>query len=462
MTDYSRFLVITHESVGERMAGPGIRYWEIARALGAHGVQVTLASPWPSTRQASNVEVCEFSWEDSQSLLGLISRNDVVLANGPVFARVINILGKPLDKPSIVDVYYSPEIERVMLNLSHQRSATVPLVSVLDELYAYLHQGDLFLCATERQVDFWLGALMAVGRLNEDTLRNADSLDSLIKLVPLGLPENPPSKDSHVLKGVVPGIGVNDKVIFWGGGIWDWTDPFSLLDALKITLKSRRDVRVVFAALHHYEKKIVPEMSVAGRLVEDIHRQDWLGKHVFFLDWIPYDARGAYLSDADVGVSLAFPTLESRYAVRIRLMDYLWAGLPCVINVGDDTARILKEAKLAKFVVPGDSQGVSDALMSVLSDGKARERIAQEAYPIIQQYSWLNVVKPILAFLRQPQLAADGLQSRQVFKYQLPLRKDWESLRFERLSLNEKIDSFRKRRAVRLADALAKLFKRRR
>ena len=32
---FAKLLIITHESVGEKMAGPSIRAWELARSLGA-------------------------------------------------------------------------------------------------------------------------------------------------------------------------------------------------------------------------------------------------------------------------------------------------------------------------------------------------------------------------------------------------------------------------------------------
>ncbi len=34
------------------------------------------------------------------------------------------------------------------------------------------------------------------------------------------------------IKGVVPGIGPDDKVILWGGGIYNWFDPLTLLRAV--------------------------------------------------------------------------------------------------------------------------------------------------------------------------------------------------------------------------------------
>ena len=52
---------------------------------------------------------------------------------------------------------------------------------------------------------------------------------------------------------------------------------------------------------------------------------------VFFNDgWVPYAERGAWLAEADIGVSAHFDDIETRFAFRTRLLDYLWAGLPIV------------------------------------------------------------------------------------------------------------------------------------
>lgn len=48
-----RTLIISHELVGARMAGPGIRFAQLARALAAH-VDVTLAVPQNNADPLSN------------------------------------------------------------------------------------------------------------------------------------------------------------------------------------------------------------------------------------------------------------------------------------------------------------------------------------------------------------------------------------------------------------------------
>lgn len=450
MANYADLLVITHESVGEKMAGPGIRYWEISRALGSHGVKVTLGTPLPSSRTAPGVEVRQFLWEDPRTLEELIASHKVVLSNGPVLARIIHILGYPIEKPTIVDIYYSPEIEQMMLNLTMNREISILDAAALDDLHAYLHQGDFFICATEKQYDFWSGALLAAGRLNSLTVGKDYTIDHLLKIVPMGFPEDPPASGKPALKGVVSGIGKDDKVIYWGGGIWDWTDPLTLLEALKIVLRERQDVRLVFGTLHHYEKKIVPHMSVADRMLDFISREGWRDRYVFFLDWVPYDQRGSYLLEVDIGTSLTLRTIENRYAARARLMDYLWAGLPCVISEGDEIAEILQRIGLAKIVLPGDIAGVAEAILSILGDQQSERTTWRRISELTQHLTWPAVVKPLLEFLNHPALAADAVVARSVLRHQIPLRREWEELRQQNMALKHQIDMFNQRRSIRL------------
>lgn len=460
VTKYSDLLIITHESVGDKMAGPGIRYWEIARALGAQGVNVSLATPLPSSRTTDNVEIKQFMWEDPAGISQLIDEHPVVLANGPVIARILHLLGSAIQKPTIVDIYYSPEIEQMMLNITKDRPSSLLDSAARDDLYTYIRQGDLFTCAFERQYDFWLGSMLAVGRLNTTTLGMDLSMDNLLKYVPMGFPDNPPVKGENLIKGVVPGIGKDDKVIYWGGGIWDWTDPITLLDAFRIVLEQRDDVRLVFGALHHYEQSIVPEMSVAGRLLEFVNKENWLDKYVFFLDWIPYDERGSYLLEVDLGVSLTLDTIENRYAARARLMDCLWAVLPCVTNKGDDVGEKLRQVELARLVYYQDVSAVATAILGILSDSELRRGAKERVNNSREKMSWSGVVQPLLQYLQNPTFAPDAEQARAALNYNLPLRKEWEDLRAENATLNHQLEMIQQRRILRFADSINRILNR--
>ncbi|NJP07416.1 MAG: glycosyltransferase family 4 protein, partial [Chloroflexaceae bacterium] len=56
---------------------------------------------------------------------------------------------------------------------------------------------------------------------------------------------------------------------------------------------------------------------------------------VFFNDhWVPYTERGRYLLEADIGISTHLEHIETRFAFRTRVLDYIWAGLPMVVSDG--------------------------------------------------------------------------------------------------------------------------------
>ena len=100
-----------------------------------------------------------------------------------------------------------------------------------------------------------------------------------------------------------------------------------------------------------------------------------LDRRVFFNEgWVPYDERGAYLLEADVGVSAHFDELEARFAFRTRLLDCIWAGLPIVTSRGDALAEVVEERGLGRAVPPGDVDAYAEALDDVLDRDRASLR----------------------------------------------------------------------------------------
>lgn len=445
-------LIITHENIGERMAGPSIRSWEIAQALGRQGAQVRIISPFASQRSAPNVDIVQFDWAQPDSIVRHIDAASAVMGIGTVLARVIALLGKPIDKPTIVDTYYVPEIEQILLNITTHKREFDPTPIFVNEMSTYLRQADFLLVATEHQYDFWLGGLLANGRLNSATLKQFN-VDSLLGMVPLGIPDEEiqearsknqepnnegqnPTLDSQ--PSTLNSLQPNDKIIYWGGGIWDWTDPMTLLDAMRQVWQQRSDAKLVFGALHHYDQNIVPHMSMAGKLIAQVKAEDWLGKQVFFGDWLPYDQRGAFLMRADVGVGLTLRTIENRYAVRARILDYVWTGLPCVLSAGDEYAEWAAQIGLAKLVQPGDANALAEAILAQLNDPTPRaERIAK-LQPVIAPRRWQAVVQPLLNFIRDPHLAADAAEARASIGGLVSLRSEIDNLRRERDDLGMK------------------------
>jgi GT2 family glycosyltransferase/glycosyltransferase involved in cell wall biosynthesis len=431
----SRLLIITHETIGARMAGPGIRAWEMACAL-AEQFDVTLAAPGLPTRSHPGLRVVGYETDPPHypSLSKFIASADVVLAMGELFARIQQL--RDLGKPAILDLYDPFELEKLAQSPFAQeqfQERTDAESGIHLRLEGAL--GDFFICASERQRDLWLGVLLAAGRINAFTYRQDHTLRRLIDVVPFGMPIHPPLPQRPALKGVHPGIHLDDKVLLWNGGLWQWFDPLTVIDALAQVLQVRQDVKLFFAAGRHFNSQTVPEMPIYAQTVERCRELGLLDRHVFFGDWIPYDERGDYLLEADLSVSAHQAGLESHFASRTRLLDCIWAGLPIVSTQGDPISDMVAERGLGYTVPPARPDLLADIILKALTDPDLRSRVAEHAVTVRSELSWQRVVTPIAAFLEQAAFSPDALaaarqaaEARKLDQYQRQLEQRLEHL----------------------------------
>ena len=227
--------------------------------------------------------------------------------------------------------------------------------AVLKQILA-LQTGSAFICASERQRDLWLGVLGALGRIDLDRFRSDPSLDKLVGVVPFGLEADEPQATERVLKGVVPGIAESDKVLLWGGGIWNWLDPLTPIKAVAELSRRRPDVKLFFLGVQHPNPR-VPAMVMTNRAVELAESLGVRDTHVFFnFGWTPYAERVGFLLEADLGISAHFDSVETRFAFRTRLLDYFWARLPIVATGGDVLGDLVEQQGLGRTVGEGTSK----------------------------------------------------------------------------------------------------------
>jgi len=444
---YPHLLIVTHEAIGEKMAGPGVRAWEMACAL-SDRFEVTLAVRGEPSRSYPGLHVVgyDLAGPSYQGLGPCVSSADAVLAVGPLFA-MIPALRAP-DKPAIVDLYGPFELEMLSRTSSAGDRDSLPADLIgISRVRLEGSLGDFFICASERQRDFYLGALLAAGRINSLTYAQDPTLRALIDVVPFGLPPQPPRKQRAVLKGVHSGIEADDKVLLWNGGIWQWFAPGVLLDALVEVLNVRDDVKLFFAAGEHFDSSAVSDMPVYEQTRAQCRKLGLLDRHVFFGDWIPYDERGDYLLEADIGVSVHSATVESRFAFRTRLIDCVWAGLPVIATGGDSLSELIAERGLGRLVAPDDPRQLAEAILETLADPGIRVRVDRAAAPVRRELAWAKVVEPIAAFLDRATLAPDALQAARVAA---DARRSADRIR----ALEEHIEAIYRGRVMRLVRAV--------
>ena len=389
-------LIISHDVVGERMAGPGIRYYHLAQVL-AREFEVTLAVPAESALGCSqDFTVLSYHSGENVALEEAVQQARVILAPAVWLAQMPSLLRSSV--PLVVDGYDPFWIETLFLG-----GEVNGLQCVLTQAYL---TGDFFICASERQRDWWLGLLEAHGRVNPYTFGEDPSLRRLVDVVPFGLPEKPPPRASRqVLKGAWPGIGPEDKVILWGGGLWPWLDPLTAIRAMARVWQHRQDVRLVFPGTRH------PNPGMAGIpthnevALQTARESGLLNKAIFFGEWVPYADWPNVLLESDVALTLHHNTLETRLAFRSRALDYIWAGLPIVATQGDATSELIARYQMGIVVNYDDVDGVSEAILRLLE--APREAFGERFEKARRELTWERAARPLVEFCRHPRRAPD-------------------------------------------------------
>lgn len=398
-----RVLLISHDVVDERMAGPGIRYWEMARALGRQ-VVVTLATPGTSL-PGERFDAHIYDMDAWSSLAPAVAAADVLLFSGDLLMPFPQLAecGKPL----VIEATYPYTFEALQLgsSLSREQQAASYL-GRLETMRRAGRAGDFFFCANDRQRSYWLGVLDALGRINPDTYAADNTFSRFIDIVPFGLPSRPPRRTAPAMKGVIPGIGPDDRVLLWGGGLWQWLDPLSLVRAVARVAETRPGVRLVFPATCH-PNPAVPDMPMRRQAAELSERLGLTGKTIFFGTWVPYELWPNFLLEADVGVSLHLDTLETHFAFRTRMLDYIWAGLPMVVTGGDSTSELVTRYGLGEVVPPGDVEAVAAALHRLLDTPDLRAAYRSGFEQVRPLFTWERACEPIARFCQNPALAPD-------------------------------------------------------
>ncbi|HEY3752708.1 MAG TPA: glycosyltransferase [Pseudonocardiaceae bacterium] len=415
-----KVLVVTGDAITARMAGPAIRAWHMAEVLsGEHDVRLVSVNPSGETVDAP-FPVLTVRRRD---LSDHVAWADVVVLQGHALEMAPELKRRDSTKLVVCDIYDPMHLEL----LEQGKEATdeqraKDLIGVTKVLNNQLRRGDFFLCASDRQRHFWLGHLAALGRLTPQLYDADPTADSLLSVVPFGLPGKPPTRTGPGVRGVLPGVGADDKVVLWAGGVYSWFDPLTLIRAVGELATRRADLRLVFLGMRHPNPE-VPEMDIGTRTRSLADRLDLTDRHVFFNEgWVPYADRQNWLLDADCGVTTHFHHVETTFAFRTRVLDYLWASLPIVTTDGDSFADLVRAERLGVVVPPCDPQALADALERAMYDEEfaagCRERIAV----VRERFTWERVLEPLTSYVRSPRPAADRLPGNGPLVKEDPLR----------------------------------------
>ena len=389
---------ITHEALGDTLAGPAIRVLELARAL-APTARTVLVTPQPGMDRG--VEQRAYRFDDLRSMADALQGVDVAVVQGFTLHKFPALVDD--DRPIVVDLYCPFHLEnlerRRLVDPDDAHRAFAAGVD-RDVLVEQVTRGDFFLAASPRQRDYWLGVLMGCGRLGAAEYHADPTGEGTVAVVPFGVPAAPAVRTDVGLKGRVPGIAPADRLVLWGGSIADWHDPITPIRAVAALAARHPALRLAMPA--GIPNPDLPPMAALARARDEARRLGVLDRHVFFFDWVPYEARANALLDAEIGVSAHTMSLETRYAWRTRLLDYLWVGLPIVCTRGDGLAARVERDGLGLGVDEGDVDGFAAALDRLLDDPALAAACRARSLEAAAALTWPSVAAPLLAYCQEP------------------------------------------------------------
>jgi glycosyltransferase involved in cell wall biosynthesis len=371
-------------------AGVGTRFLTLARVLAEAGHEVTLAVP-NDPSEAPSTDGVEVIRADPAKLGQQANGHDWVLLHAHLGNHYVT---QRDDLPLVVDLYDPFLIE----NLHYHRDLGFePFATDHETWRLQMGRGDLFLCSSEEQRLFYLGWLSALGRVNPLVLDEDPQLRRLIVELPFGTPDKdaptpPPRSEAF------PGVDDDAPVIYFGG-IYDWYDPHTVLDAMPALLE--RDPRTVLVFVEHPHPELTP-LEEAERVRSVAQKRGWLGSSVRFEAWRPYDRRFEIPQVADLAVVTHRPGLETDLSLRTRMVDLMWLGLPSVVTAGGTMARVVAETGAGSVVPAGDSDAVASSVAEFLDDPALRQKAAEAGRGWAANCRWSAVAAPLLEFAAKP------------------------------------------------------------
>ena len=402
-------LILSDDVVGPKMAGPGIRAWEIAYSL-AKSFSVKLGIPDYSGEGPEGdyfrdlpFQVFFYSPKNPEVVKREAQKSRVLVTQGYILAKF------PFLKKSnaflIVDLYVPFPLENLFTHLKKIPNVGDRMFLHLRDLRVFNEQilyGDHFLCANERQRDLFIGALMSLNRINPLWLNGGQTADHMISVVPFGIrPEEKAAAERPALRSKRYGLSKDDIIFLWGGVISNWFDPLTLVRAFNEGIKRDSRLKLFFLATGH-PNPLLPEfeMALEARALSD--DLGLTGKHVFFNEeWVDYRERGCFFIDADVGVSIHRTHIETHYAFRTRILDYIKYGLPIISTEGDYFSDLIGKTGIGLTVPPADTKSLTETILRLADNPQLREEMKDKLREVKKRFYWDNVTQPLADICRR-------------------------------------------------------------
>lgn len=370
-------VVHTPDVVGERMAGPGIRAWHLANELARHFPTTLIAKS--EEGQASPA----LQMDEGSSALRLLPHGSPAARAALREAAVL--IGQPARgfrkwrrSQKIIYDLFDPTVLELRELYGHTPSLRqrVHLAAEWWRMSEALMRADVLMCAAAKQKEFY-------GKIQGGSAPWIE--------VPFGI-------DLSDVRSCPP---PQDDMVVWNGGVWEWLDPATAVEAILRLNREGLRVKLLFLGRARPNRDLVDRRrddrfgALLARAGEHVSAND---------EWVPYRERLSWLRSGKIAIMLHRRTAEARYSIRTRLFDAIAAGIPVVATEGGFAAELVEQEGLGIVVSPGDAAGVADAIRRLLTDDRLHQDCVKNLERIRPRFAWEIVTGPLVRAIMNWQL----------------------------------------------------------
>ena len=119
--------------------------------------------------------------------------------------------------------------------------------------------------------------------------------------------------------------------------------------------------------------------------------------NVNYHGYVNRDQLDAILEKSMVGIVTLYHTDSYRFAIPVKLFEYMRAGIPVVISDIPLWKRMVEQADCGVVVNPKDSAAISEAVQELINNPEKAEELGRNGWEVVRErYNWANEEEKLL------------------------------------------------------------------
>lgn len=237
----------------------------------------------------------------------------VLFQNSHFSSFTYKLAKKKLHIKTIIDLYNPLILEKsTYVNTIRKRETE-------ESIKAIIFSGDFFLCANQKQKDYYLGALSVLGKTSDSAFGT-----ELVAVIPTHFP----------VCCLIENFKKTKDFVFFGG-VYPW---FNKKEIGKFT---QRIIKAGYNVTFFGNKNPAVKgdfFKVTSRLSQTFSKKT---PGVFYQEWMPFERISLKLQNYKIAFNFVNDNLEDFFAYRTRFLSLLQSGVPIITNGKDEISMAM-------------------------------------------------------------------------------------------------------------------------